>query len=122
MLKALKKIAEQRCGKPIEKAVVTVPAFFNTTQKQATIDACELAGLKCLRLISEPTSAAIAYEYHEVEEDAQEKNVLIFDLGGGTFDVTVLTASAGSIGVEATTGDAKLGGREIDELLVEEIV
>lgn len=73
-------------------------------------------------MISEPTSAAIAYEYHEVEEDAQDKNVLIFDLGGGTFDVTVLTASAGSISVEATTGDSMLGGREIDELLVDDIV
>ena len=74
-----------------------MPAFFNTTQKQATKEACFLAGLNCLRLISEPTSAAIAYEYHEVEDDADEKNVLIFDLGGGTFDVTVLTASEGSI-------------------------
>ena len=92
MLKALRSIAEKACGKTIDKAVVTVPAFFNASQKQATQDACTLAGLKCLRLISEPTSAAIAYEYHEVETEEEEKNVLIFDLGGGTFDVTVLSA------------------------------
>ena len=91
MLKALRSIAEKACGKTINKAVVTVPAFFNASQKQATQDACSLAGLKCLRLISEPTSAAIAYEYHEITAE-EEKNVLIFDLGGGTFDVTVLSA------------------------------
>lgn len=73
-------------------------------------------------MISEPASAAIAYKFHEVDENAQEKNVLIFDLGGGTFDVTVLTAGAGQIDVQATSEDARLGGREIDELLVDKIV
>ena len=116
MLQALKEAASERVGKEVKKAVVTVPAYFNAAQKQATQDAARIAGLDILRIINEPTAAAMAAGIHE-EED--EKNILIFDFGGGTFDISVLTISEGVIDVQATRGDMNLGGRDLDEVLVE---
>ena len=116
VLQAMKKAGEERLGQPVTKAVVTVPAYFNNAQKQATFDAAKIAGLQCLRIINEPTAAAMAAGIHEQDD---ENNVLVFDFGGGTFDISVLTISDGVIDVQATRGDMNLGGRDIDEALVE---
>ena len=116
VLKAMKRVAEVRCNRSITKAVVTVPAYFNETQRKATKDAATIAGLDCIRMINEPTAAAMATGFHLSDD---EKNVLVFDWGGGTFDVSVLQISDGCIEVLATKGDMDLGGRDIDELLVD---
>ena len=114
VLNAMKKTAERHIGQPVTKAVVTVPAYFNNSQKQATKDACSVAGLECIRIINEPTAAAMACGFHTMDEDT---NVVIFDLGGGTFDVTICTISDGVVDVRATIGNMLLGGRDLDELL-----
>ena len=90
VLEKMKGMAEEHIGAEINKAVVTVPAYFSKSQKQATMDACGISGLKCLRMISEPTSASIAYMQDE-EEKEDEKHILVFDYGGGTLDVSVLS-------------------------------
>ncbi|KIY98351.1 heat shock 70kDa protein 1/8 [Monoraphidium neglectum] len=102
--------------KPIKKAVVTVPAYFNDSQRQATKDAGTIAGLEVLRIINEPTAAAIAYGLDKKAGggSAGEKNVLIFDLGGGTFDVSLLSIDDGIFEVKATAGDTHLGGEDFD--------
>lgn len=92
-----------------------MPAYFTLIQKEATKDAARIAGLDILRLITEPTAAAIAYDYHKEEET---KNLLVFDLGGGTFDVSVLCTSAGGLDVQAVKGDMNCGGRDFDEALL----
>ena len=92
-----------------------MPAYFNQSQKQATRDACAIAGLDCQRIINEPTAAAMACGFHASDE---ELNVLVFDLGGGTFDVSVLNISDGMVDVLATNGDMNLGGRDLDEIVV----
>ena len=120
VLMKMKELADKKTGKNVTKAVVTVPAFFNALQKQATMDACRIAGLNTLRLIAEPTSAAIAYKFAdqeneaEVKEEDDDKIVLIFDIGGGTFDVTLLQSTDGLIDVLGTSGDMLLGGRDFD--------
>jgi len=96
--------------------VVTVPAYFNDSQRQATKDAGVIAGLNVLRIINEPTAAAIAYGLDK--KTVGEKNVLIFDLGGGTFDVSILTIEEGIFEVKATAGDTHLGGEDFDNRLV----
>merc|ERR1719510_1590011 len=101
------------------KAVITVPAYFNDSQRQATKDAGRIAGLNVLRIINEPTAAAIAYGLDKKNESADERNVLIFDLGGGTFDVSLLTIDDGVFEVKATAGDTHLGGEDFDNVLVE---
>lgn len=93
------------------KAVVTIPANFNHTQKKATKDACVIAGLNCVRMINEPTAAAMACGFHELEDTT---NVLVFDLGGGTFDVSVLVINDGIIEVASTVGEMRFGGRDVD--------
>src|SRR6266704_2855857 len=113
----MKEIAEAKLGKSVEKAVVTVPAYFNDNQRQATKDAGTISGLNVLRIINEPTAAAIAYGLDK--KSAQEKNVLIFDLGGGTFDVSLLTIEEGIFEVKATNGHTHLGGEDFDNRLVE---
>jgi len=118
VLTKMKEIAETYLGKTVTKAVVTVPAYFNDSQRQATKDAGVIAGLEILRIINEPTSAAIAYGLDKVK-DNKEKNVLIFDCGGGTHDVSLLTIDGGLIEVVATAGDCHLGGEDIDNRLVE---
>lgn len=94
-------------GETVKNAVVTVPAYFSDNQRQATKDAGSIAGLNVLRIINEPTAAAIAYG---LDKKGGEKNVLIFDLGGGTFDVSLLTIDEGVFEVKATAGDTHLGG------------
>ncbi|XP_026331377.1 heat shock 70 kDa protein II-like isoform X2 [Hyposmocoma kahamanoa] len=117
VLSTLKNSAEAYIGKPVHNVVVTVPAYFNDSQRQATKDAGTIAGLNVLRIINEPTAGAIAYGLDTPEED--ERNVLIFDLGGGTFDVSILTIEEGIFEVRATAGDTHLGGEDFDARLVE---
>merc|ERR1712138_272549 len=100
-------------GKDVKNAVLTVPAYFNDSQRQATKDAAVIAGLNCLRIINEPTAAAIAYGLDKKTSSAAEKNVLIFDLGGGTFDVSLLTIEEGIFEVKATAGDTHLGREDL---------
>nr|BAF02607.1 heat shock protein 70 [Babesia gibsoni]BAF02608.1 heat shock protein 70 [Babesia gibsoni] len=116
----MKEIAELYLGKPVKDAVITVPAYFNDSQRQATKDAGTIAGLNVMRIINEPTAAAIAYGLDK--KGSTEKNVLIFDLGGGTFDVSILTIEDGIFEVKATAGDTHLGGEDFDNLLVEHCV
>ena len=106
-----------RLGKKVEKAVVTVPAYFSDSQRNATKDAGAIAGLHVLRIINEPTAAAIAYGLDS--KSSKEKNVLIFDLGGGTFDVSLLTITDGVFAVKAVAGDTHLGGEDFDNTLLE---
>ena len=113
----MKEISEAFLNKPVKDAVVTVPAYFNDSQRQATKDAGAIAGLNVLRIINEPTAAAIAYGLDK--KGKGEQNVLIFDLGGGTFDVSLLTIEDGIFEVKATAGDTHLGGEDFDNKLVE---
>ena len=117
VLTKMKEIAEVYCGKSVNSAVVTVPAYFNDSQRQATKDAGTIAGLEVKRIINEPTAAAIAYGLDKTAQG--EKNVLIFDLGGGTFDVSVLTIEDGIFEVKATNGHTHLGGEDFDNVLVD---
>ena len=117
VLAKMRETAEAYLGKTVKKAVVTVPAYFNDSQRQATKDAGVIAGLNVLRIINEPTAAAIAYGLDKKGQG--EKNVLIFDLGGGTFDVSLLTIEDGIFEVKATAGDTHLGGEDFDNKLVE---
>ena len=112
----MKETAEAYLGQEVKDAVVTVPAYFNDAQRTATKDAGSIAGLNVLRIINEPTAAAIAYGLDKMTSD--EKNVLIFDLGGGTFDVSLLTIEDGIFEVKATAGDTHLGGEDFDNRLV----
>ncbi len=119
ILKVLKNRAEEVLQDEIYGAVITVPAYFDDAQRQATKDAATLAGLSVLRLLNEPTAAAIAYG---LDQDDQEKTILIYDLGGGTFDVSLLRLSKGVFTVLATGGDSALGGDDIDRALVEDFL
>jgi heat shock protein 1/8 len=119
VLTRLKETAEAYLGHPVKKAVVTVPAYFNDSQRQATKDACTISGMECLRIINEPTAAAIAYGLDKIGENNKEKTILIFDEGGGTHDLSVLTIDGGIFEVKATAGDTHLGGSDIDNLIVD---
>ena len=116
VLTKMREIAEAYLGGTVKDAVITVPAYFNDSQRQATKDAGVIAGLNVLRIINEPTAAAIAYGLDKKSDS--EKNVLIFDLGGGTFDVSLLTIEEGIFEVKATAGDTHLGGEDFDNRLV----
>nr|AVN89840.1 heat shock protein 70 [Paralichthys olivaceus] len=116
VLTKMKEIAEAYLGKTVNNAVVTVPAYFNDSQRQATKDAGTISGLNVLRIINEPTAAAIAYGLDK--KVGSERNVLIFDLGGGTFDVSILTIEDGIFEVKATAGDTHLGGEDFDNRMV----
>ncbi|KAK3984883.1 heat shock protein 70 family [Cladorrhinum sp. PSN332] len=118
VLVKMKEIAETKLGKKVEKAVITVPAYFNDNQRQATKDAGAISGLNILRIINEPTAAAIAYGLG-AGKSAKERNVLIYDLGGGTFDVSLLNIQGGVFTVKATAGDTHLGGQDFDTNLLE---
>jgi L1 cell adhesion molecule like protein len=123
VLGKMKEIAESFLGKDVKNAVVTVPAYFNDSQRQATKDAGSISGLNILRIINEPTAAAIAYGLDKKASGSKaERNVLIFDLGGGTFDVSLLTIEEGIFEVKATAGDTHLGGEDFDSRLVEHFV
>ncbi|TIB67253.1 putative heat shock protein sks2, partial [Wallemia mellicola] len=117
VLTKMKEIAEAKLDSEVTKAVVTVPAYFNDSQRLATKDAGVIAGLEVLRIINEPTAAAIAYGLDS--KSSEEKNVLIFDLGGGTFDVSLLNITGGVFAVKATAGDTHLGGEDFDNTLLE---
>jgi L1 cell adhesion molecule like protein len=116
VLMKMKEISEAYLGREVKNAVITVPAYFNDSQRQATKDAGVIAGMNVLRIINEPTAAAIAYG---LDKKGAEKNVLIFDLGGGTFDVSLLTIEEGIFEVKATAGDTHLGGEDFDNRMVE---
>lgn len=117
VLTKMREIAEIYLGSKVSDAVITVPAYFNDSQRQATKDAGSIAGINVLRIINEPTAAALAYGLDKSLKG--EKNVLIFDLGGGTFDVSILTIDEGSLfEVKSTAGDTHLGGEDFDNRLV----
>ena len=116
VLEKMKTTAEQYLGYKVDNAVVTVPAYFNDSQRQSTKDACIIAGINCLRIVNEPTAAALAYGLDNVREG--ERIVLIFDLGGGTFDVSLLSIDDGIFQVKATAGDTHLGGEDFDTRLL----
>jgi molecular chaperone DnaK len=119
LLQKIKRDAEAFLGEPVKKAVITVPAYFNDNQRQATKDAATIAGLEVVRLINEPTAAALAYGLDKLE---QELRILVFDLGGGTLDVTIMEMGQGVFEVKATSGDTQLGGRDMDEVLTRYVV
>jgi len=116
VLTKMKETAEAFLGSKVKDAVVTVPAYFNDSQRQATKDAGTICGLNVLRIINEPTAAAIAYGLDK--KSSGEKNILIFDLGGGTFDVSLLTIDSGIFEVKATAGNTHLGGEDFDNRMV----
>ena len=122
VLTKMKETAESYLGHEVKDAVVTVPAYFNDSQRQATKDAGVIAGLNILRIINEPTAAAIAYGLDKKKSSNKESNVLIFDLGGGTFDVSILTIDGGIFEVKSTAGDTHLGGEDFDNRLVDHFV
>jgi len=116
ILVKMKEVAEAYLGRTVKYAVITVPAYFNDAQRTATKDAGVIAGLDVLRIINEPTAAAIAYG---MDKKSGEKNIIVFDLGGGTFDVSLLTIDNGVFEVVATAGDTHLGGEDFDQRLTE---
>ncbi len=118
VLEKMKSIAEAYLGEEVEKAIVTVPAYFNDSQRQATKDAGRIAGLEILRIINEPTAAALAYGLGRKERE----RVAVFDLGGGTFDISILELDGGVFQVRATNGDTFLGGEDFDNLIVEHLL
>jgi molecular chaperone HscA len=118
ILKQLKDRAEESLKNPVNGAVITVPAYFDEAQRQATRDAAQLAGLNVLRLLNEPTAAAVAYGLDQESNLAQDRNYVIYDLGGGTFDVSILRFSQGVFEVLATGGHTALGGDDLDRLIV----
>jgi len=118
ILKRLKAIAEQYADQPVTKAVITVPAYFSDAQRQATREAGEIAGLEVVRMINEPTAAALAYGGTQVEQ----KRMLVYDLGGGTFDVSVVNIEAGVVEVLSSHGDNHLGGDDFDQQIIEHIL
>merc|ERR1712072_821525 len=122
ILTKMKETAESYLGHEVKDAVVTVPAYFNDSQRQATKDAGVIAGLNVLRIINEPTAAAIAYGLDKKKSSDRESNVLIFDLGGGTFDVSILAIDGGIFEVKSTAGDTHLGGEDFDNRMVDHFV
>merc|ERR1712018_212554 len=122
VLTKMKETAEAYLGQTVKDAVITVPAYFNDAQRQATKDAGVIAGINVLRIINEPTAAAIAYGLDKKKQNSQEKNILSFDLGGGTFDVSILSIDDGVFEVKSTAGDTHLGGEDFDNRMVEHFV
>ncbi len=116
ILQKIKKDAEEFLGEKVEKAVITVPAYFNDNQRQATKDAGEIAGLEVVRLVNEPTAASLAYG---LDKSDKELKILVFDLGGGTLDVTVMDFGGGVFEVKSTNGDTQLGGTDMDKIIAE---
>ncbi|HEY3604878.1 MAG TPA: Hsp70 family protein, partial [Sporichthyaceae bacterium] len=119
VLQKLKRDAEAYLGETVTDAVITVPAYFSDSERQATKEAGEIAGLNVLRIINEPTSAALAYR---LDKDSSEHRILVFDLGGGTFDVSLLEIDEGLVEVKATSGDNRLGGDDWDERIIDHLV
>jgi molecular chaperone DnaK len=118
ILQKLKSDAEAYLGQPVTQAVITVPAYFNDSQRQATKDAGKIAGLEVLRIVNEPTAAALAYGLEKTED----QTILVYDLGGGTFDVSILELGDGFFEVKATSGDNRLGGDDFDQVVIDHLV
>ncbi|NND01599.1 MAG: Hsp70 family protein, partial [Acidimicrobiia bacterium] len=118
ILQKLKRDAEAYLGEPVSQAVITVPAYFGDAQRQATQEAGQIAGLEVLRIVNEPTAASLAYGL----DKGGDQTILVFDLGGGTFDVSVLEIGEGVFEVKATSGDTQLGGDDWDERIIEWLV
>jgi len=118
ILQKLKQAAEDYLGQKVEKAVITVPAYFNDAQRQATKDAGKVAGLEVMRIVNEPTAAALAYGL----DKKKEETIAVFDFGGGTFDISVLEVGEGVVEVKSTNGDTHLGGDDVDEALIKWII
>src|SRR5687767_9496762 len=120
VLMKMKQTAEDYLGEPVTEAVVTVPAYFNDGQRQATKDAGRIAGLNVLRIINEPTAAALAYGLDKQKEGKSEK-IAVYDLGGGTFDISILELNAGVFEVKSTNGDTFLGGEDFDQRIIDHL-
>src|SRR6186997_2506065 len=118
ILQKLKQAAEEYLGQPVSKAVITVPAYFNDAQRQATKDAGRIAGLEVLRIVNEPTAAALAYGL----DKKKDETIAVYDFGGGTFDISILEVGEGVVEVKATNGDTHLGGDNLDQRIIEWIV
>src|SRR5213082_3021049 len=118
ILQKMKQTAEDYLGEPVTEAVITVPAYFDDGQRQATKDAGRIAGLNVLRIINEPTAAALAYGLDKQKEGKSEK-VAVYDLGGGTFDISILELNAGVFEVKSTNGDTFLGGEDFDQRIMD---
>jgi molecular chaperone DnaK len=118
ILQKLKQAAEDYLGQKVEKAVITVPAYFNDSQRQATKDAGEIAGLEVMRLVNEPTAAALAYGL----DKKKDEKIAVFDFGGGTFDISILEVGEGVVEVKSTNGDTHLGGDNIDQRIIDWII
>ena len=119
ILQNLKATAEAYLGETVTKAVITVPAYFNDAERQATKDAGKIAGLEVERIINEPTAAALAYGFDKTDED---QTILVYDLGGGTFDVSILELGDGVFEVKSTAGDNRLGGDDFDQVIIDYLV
>lgn len=119
VLQYIKGFAEDYLGEKVEKAVITVPAYFNDAQRQATKDAGKIAGLEVERIVNEPTAAALAYGLDKTDKD---EKILVFDLGGGTFDVSILELGDGVFDVLSTAGDNNLGGDDFDNKIIDHMV
>ena len=118
VLQKLKQAAEDYLGQPVTKAVITVPAYFNDAQRQATKDAGKIAGLEVLRIVNEPTAAALAYGL----DKKKNETIAVYDFGGGTFDISILEVGEGVVEVKATNGDTHLGGDNLDQRVIDWIV
>ena len=119
VLQKIKQDAEAKLGETITQAVITVPAYFNDAQRQATKDAGTIAGLEVLRIINEPTASSLAYGVDKANEEA---TIAVFDLGGGTFDITILQMGGGVFEVKSTNGDTYLGGDDFDQEILEWLI
>src|SRR5512136_1678906 len=118
VLQKMRDAAEQHLGEKVQKAVITVPAYFNDSQRQATKDAGQIAGLEVLRIVNEPTAAALAYGL----DKKKDETIAVYDFGGGTFDISVLEVGEGVVEVKATNGDTHLGGDNLDQRIIDWIV
>ena len=118
ILQKLKQAAEDYLGQPVTKAVITVPAYFNDAQRQATKDAGQIAGLEVMRIVNEPTAAALAYGL----DKKKDETIAVYDFGGGTFDISILEVGEGVVEVKATNGDTHLGGDNLDQRIIDWII
>ena len=118
ILQKLKQAAEEYLGQPVTKAVITVPAYFNDAQRQATKDAGQIAGLEVMRIVNEPTAAALAYGL----DKKKDETIAVYDFGGGTFDISILEVGEGVVEVKATNGDTHLGGDNLDQRIIDWII
>src|SRR5712691_4292521 len=118
ILQKLKQAAEEYLGSAVSKAVITVPAYFNDAQRQATKDAGQIAGLEVMRIVNEPTAAALAYGL----DKKKDETIAVYDFGGGTFDISILEVGEGVVEVKATNGDTHLGGDNLDQRIIDWII